>query len=332
LDNLTHTAIGLFLSRAGLKRWTPAATPILLLAANAPDIDVVSLLGGPVTYLHYHRHITHSLIAMPVLALASVALVRFAGRRPVRWLGAFLAALLAVASHLLLDLTNIYGVRLLLPFSAEWLRLDITSVIDLVIWAILFIGIAAPFLGRLVGGEITSGKLAQRNYGRGAAIFALSLVLLYDCARGVLHQRAAAILSSYTYDDAEPLRVAALPDPANPLLWRGLVETDGFYAVEDVNLTGDFDPTRAAIFHKPEPDSAIAAARATETFRVFLGFSQFPLWRVIPVSNPENGKEVTLLDMRFGTPSSPGFAARATVDAQNRVLKTGISFGPARPR
>jgi len=66
MDNLTHTAIGLFLSRAGLNRWTPAATPILLLAANAPDIDIVTLSGGSLNYLHYHRHLTHSLIAMPV--------------------------------------------------------------------------------------------------------------------------------------------------------------------------------------------------------------------------------------------------------------------------
>jgi len=35
MDPLTHTATGLFLSRIGLKRWTPLATPILLLAANA---------------------------------------------------------------------------------------------------------------------------------------------------------------------------------------------------------------------------------------------------------------------------------------------------------
>ncbi len=28
MDNLTHTAVGFFLSRAGLNRWTPRATPI----------------------------------------------------------------------------------------------------------------------------------------------------------------------------------------------------------------------------------------------------------------------------------------------------------------
>ena len=76
MDNLTHTAIGLFLSRAGLNRLTPRATPILLLAANAPDLDVVSWFGGSLNYLHYHRHLTHSLAALPLMVILSVAAVR----------------------------------------------------------------------------------------------------------------------------------------------------------------------------------------------------------------------------------------------------------------
>src|SRR6202790_2400522 len=109
MDPLTHTATGLFLSRIGLKRWSPLATPILMLAANAPDIDIVTASGGSLNYLHYHRHLTHSLVALPLMALLPVLLVRLVARRPVRWLGAWLASAIAVAVHLLLDLTNIYG-------------------------------------------------------------------------------------------------------------------------------------------------------------------------------------------------------------------------------
>jgi len=35
MDNLTHTALGLFLGRAGLNRWTPRATAVLVPAMNA---------------------------------------------------------------------------------------------------------------------------------------------------------------------------------------------------------------------------------------------------------------------------------------------------------
>src|ERR1041384_4515345 len=135
MDNLTHTAVGLFLSRAGLNRTTPLAAPILMLAANAPDIDIVSTAGGSLNYLHYHRHLTHSLAAIPVMAILPVVLVWAVARKPVRWMRAFLAAAIAVGSHLLLDYTNAYGIRLFLPFSAKWLRLDLTPVIDLWIWS-----------------------------------------------------------------------------------------------------------------------------------------------------------------------------------------------------
>ena len=59
----------------------------------------------------------------------------------IAWKMAFLVSLVGVASHLVLDLTNVYGIRLLLPFSARWLRLDITSVVDPWIWAALLLSV-----------------------------------------------------------------------------------------------------------------------------------------------------------------------------------------------
>lgn len=330
MDNLTHTAIGLFLSRAGLREWTPQATPILLLAANAPDVDVLSALGGPGAYLHYHRYLTHSLAAMPLMAAAVVLAVRFAGRRQLSWGKAFCAALIGVASHLLLDWTNPYGVRLLAPFSDLWLRLGTTSVIDLWIWAVLLVGVLAPLLARLVGSEITSGTLRPRRHGRSAAIAALLFVLFYDCGRGVLHARALAALEARVYQGMPPVRATALPGAANPLRWRGVVETRGAFAVADVDLTRDFDPSRATIYEKPDATPALEAARRTALFQEFLRFSQFPLWRVLPVADPENGRQVDVIDLRFGTPADPAFMASAIVDASLHVVHTAFQFGPGR--
>jgi inner membrane protein len=332
MDPLTHTVTGLFLSRAGLKHWTPLATPILLLAANAPDIDIVTAAGGSLNYLHYHRHLTHSLLAMPAMALLPVLVVWAVARKPIHWRGAFFAALIAVASHLLLDLTNIYGIRLLLPFSPQWQRLDLTGVIDLWIWGVLLLGVVGPLIARLVGSEISSGTARERHHGRGLAIFGLVFLLIYNCGRDVLHTRAVASLDSRIYHEATPIRVAALPDPANPLKWKGLVETADFYAVADLNLAAEFDPTRATVFHKPEPDPALDAARRTATFAEFLRFSQFPLWRVSPVSEPENGKLVEVLDLRFGTPLAPGFMASAVLSGKLQVLETHFQWGRIRPR
>ena len=332
MDPLTHTATGLFLSRIGLKRWSPLATPILLLAANAPDIDIVSASGGALSYLHYHRHLTHSILAMPVMAIGTVALVRLVSRKSVNWMGAFFAALIAVASHLLLDLTNTYGVRLLLPFSARWLRLDITNVFDLWIWGIFLLCIAAPFLGRLVGSEIASGGKPHAHHGRGFAWLALAFLAIYDCGRGILHARALSELESRIYDDAAPLRTLAVPGPANPWRWRGVVETADFWAIEDVDLTADFDPTRAAVYHKPPAGPAIDAASRLPVFEDFLRFSQYSLWRVSPAPDMEGGQHVEAMDLRFGTPSAPAFVAAATLDARLNPVSSGFGFGISGPK
>ncbi len=315
-----------------MNRWTPRAAPILILAANVPDIDIVAAAGGSLNYLHYHRHLTHSLAAMPLMALLPVLLVRAAGRKPIRWAGAYCAALLAVASHLLLDLTTSYGIRLFLPFSTDWLRLDLNNVVDLWIWAVFFLAVAGPFLARLVGSEIASGGLRERRHGRGFAVFALSFLLLYYCGRAVLRARADATLEARIYRGSVPLRVAALPGAANPLRWRGLVETADFYAVADVNLAGEFDPSSAAVFPKPEPDPALEAARSSATIREFLRFSQFPLWRVTPAAEPENSRLVEVFDMRFGSPQAPGLMASALIDSANRVVRTSFQFGRIGPR
>jgi inner membrane protein len=333
MDNLTHTAIGLFLSRAGLNRLTPRATPILLLAANAPDMDVVSAAGGSLGYIHYHRHLTHSLAALPLLAIFIVAVVRFAGRKPVNWVGAAIAAAIGIVSHLLLDWTNIYGIRMLLPFSGDWLRLDITSVIDLWIWAVCLLCIAGPFLSRLVGSEIASGGAAARHHGRGFAIFALLFVLSYNSARGALHTRAVSALSSRLYDGALPESVFASPDALNPFRWRGVVGTSGAFVVQDLNLIAP-DPlaARPAMFHIPDPDPAIDAARRSPPVREFLGFAQIPLWRVSPWPEIENGRLVEVFDMRFGSPANPGFMARAVINARDEVVTSEFNFGTPRAR
>jgi inner membrane protein len=289
---------------------------------------VVSAAGGSLAYLKYHRHFTHSLLMAPVIALLPLIIVRVVARKPIAWKMAYVASLAGVASHLALDLTNIYGVRLLLPFSARWLRLDITSVVDPWIWAALLLAVIAPALSRLVGSEIG----APARPGRITPILALALVLLYDCGRAVIHQRAIAILDSRIYEGAAPRRVAAFPDTFNPFRWRGLVEGASFYVLFRWNVQEPFDPGAGEIFYQPDNTAAIRRASETEAFRVFLDFSQYPVWTVTPVSDPPNGISVEVCDLRFGTPRQPGFTATAILDAQLRVTRSWFSFGRAAPR
>jgi inner membrane protein len=329
LDNLTHSLVGLFLARAGFKHVTPRGTAIMVLAANAPDFDTVSFFGGAATYIHWHRNITHSLIAIPFMALLSVAIVRWLGRKEIRWLPAFLIAMVAVASHLILDLTNVYGVRLLLPFSGRWSHWNITPIVDLGLWAILLLGVAAPWFARLVGSEIGERK---REAGGGWAVVALLLFGAYDYGRSVLYDRAAAIMDSHIYHGLTPRRAGAFPGE-NPMIWEGIAELSDAYVQAPIDVVrGRFNPESVVTFYKAERSPAIEAALHTEPFQRFLEFVQYPIWVTEPARELEHATRVSLVDLRFGTPAAPGFEAVATVSDRNQVVDSTFTMGMPRPR
>ena len=328
MDALTHSLTGLLLARAGCNRSTPLATPILIAAANAPDLDYVSALFGPAAYLRYHNGITHSLAALPPLALGCVLLVWIAARSRatsrVRLLPAIAAACLGVASHLGLDAAGSTGIALLAPFSSVPIRLDWVAWLDFVIWAALALAVAGPFLSRLVGQEITSGVLRQRWPGRGFPISALVFLSCFLWGRSVLHERALSQLDAWNYGGEASVRAAALPDPVNPWLWRALVETRDGFALADLNLLRDFDPSRATLYHKPELAPAVEAAARTVEFREFLGRARFPLWRVVPADEPENASVVTVTDLAAGPPSPSAARAEALVSQGQQVLQVTL--------
>ncbi len=143
MDNLTHSLLGLAASKAGLERLSPATTSLCVIAANAPDADIITLVAGRWTYLHHHRGITHSIVGTLALALLIPVLfwlgdqiiARIRKRPPaVKFRGLLLASLIVSATHPLLDWTNNYGVRPLLPWSGQWYYGDLVFILDPFIW------------------------------------------------------------------------------------------------------------------------------------------------------------------------------------------------------
>ena len=65
MEPVTHLLAGACLGRAGLNRKTGLATLTLVLAAEAPDLDVVAYFGGSVSGMAHHRGITHTLLGSP---------------------------------------------------------------------------------------------------------------------------------------------------------------------------------------------------------------------------------------------------------------------------
>jgi inner membrane protein len=316
MDPLTHTLTGLMMSRAGLSRLHERAPLALMLSANAPDIDGLSLLGGIVPYIQYHRSLPHSILFVPLVAALTVVLIGAFRRSFEGWGRLYLLCLAGVASHLLLDWTNTYGVRFLLPFSSAWFHLDLNGLLDPWIFAVLLIAWLMVYIFRLVNAEIG----AKPGSGRGLAIFALVFFVGFDYGKFLLHQRAITMLNSRIYDGSAPARVAAFPVRSNPVEWQGWVETPTFFRQYTVNVMSDFDPSAGTTFFKPDTPAAIAAARATPVFQNFLDFDQYPRWSVTPVPEPEGGNRVELHDLRLP------FHAIAIENRENRVLKSWLEF------
>jgi inner membrane protein len=308
MDNLTHTLTAVMLSRAGLNRWSPHATALLVVAVNAPDLDILSAVAGPASYLHYHRGPTHSILGIPILALLVAALAVLVARKSFSCGRAYALALIGVASNPLLDCANSYGVRLLWPFSERWFNADFIYIVDVWMYVLLALGLVVPWVSALVSSEIG----AQAGKGRGVAVVVLCSLSLYGFGRYLLHERAVAVLDSRIYQSEAPRRVAAMPTPANPFRWTGLVEGKEFFQVfPRLDLLEEFNPSEGAILYKPEPGPEIKRAAQIEQFRVFLGFAQWPLWSVTPVAEPEGGVKVKLVDLRFG--DSRSFFAASTI-------------------
>jgi inner membrane protein len=68
MEPVTHFLTGACLGRAGFNRKTAYATLAAVLAAEAADLDILWGLAGPVEELKHHRGITHTFVAVPVVA------------------------------------------------------------------------------------------------------------------------------------------------------------------------------------------------------------------------------------------------------------------------
>jgi len=194
MDNLTHSLVGLVAAKAGLERLSPMATTVCVLAANAPDLDIVTTLGGKWFYLHNHRGITHSIVGTLTLALlipalfyaGDLILARIRKREPrVKFRGLLIASLILSASHPLMDWTNNYGLRPLLPWNGQWFYGDLVFIVDPWIW--LALG-GAAFL-------LASKRLWQASLWAALALIVTGLVLFLPLQNaGLLHPNIFRVL------------------------------------------------------------------------------------------------------------------------------------------
>ena len=152
MDTITHGIVGALIGKAFFAgepsrapfSWREAPKTVGRVAILActigaifPDIDMVA---GPLTHnslalLTWHRSITHSVVMLPVWALLLAALTWWVARR-VRWpapeFGDLVAIyLVAVGSHIFLDVITSFGTMVWSPLSYSRVSWDLVVIVDL---------------------------------------------------------------------------------------------------------------------------------------------------------------------------------------------------------
>jgi membrane-bound metal-dependent hydrolase YbcI (DUF457 family) len=336
MDNLTHSLFGATLARTPLGRAGRGATAALVLASNAPDIDVVAAAGGALSYLHWHRGPTHGPLGIVLLGLATAGIVWTGSRMldrgrnqqhaPFRSLAAISIA--GVLFHVLMDLPTSYGTRLLSPFLWQWFAVDWMPIIEIY----LLVTLAACLLFGM------RGTAADRR--RNAAIAIVLMAGIY-AVRGVAHGRAIA-LAPRVFGPTLPARcpntlpqrfvdrwprqppalegvkgrclvdIAAMPDFVSPFRWRLVAHLSNAYESQEIDvLDARFRrpaPGNEALWRRAlrEPNQwtpAVLQAAATPAAQVFLGFSRFPAAR--STIRRDGVSIVRWNDMRYIPPGRP---------------------------
>jgi inner membrane protein len=337
MEPVTHFLTGACIGRAGLNRRSVYATLTAVLTAEAADIDVLWGLRGPVEELKHHRGITHTFVAVPVLAGVVVGLVallhlwwerRRLSRlgamkldpdipipyrlqpRTVRWGWLYLTAIISALSHLLLDWTNNYGLRPFFPFNPRWYAGSFVFIAEPLLWALLLLALIVPSLLGLVSGEIGARRNPFR--GQGWAIAALAGMVLLWGWRWTEQRQARALVENQQTATEPVKRMALEPYPIDPFRWHAILETADYYQTAEVNTrTGEVDSDpRRDVLYKPPADAAVEAAKQTALGRVYLDWGTFavlqdagqdPIPGMDPPQLPPNRTWTTVefTDLRF---------------------------------
>jgi len=191
MDNLTHTLFAVTLGRTPLGRAGRGTTTALVLASNAPDIDIIATVRGGASYLRWHRGPTHGALGVVLLGALTAAIVwsiqRSIDRKtdppdatPSASFGMLWAlSALGIFCHILMDLPTSYGTRLLSPFDWHWFAADLMPIVDVYLVAALFAG-------------LLFGQASEASRRRNAAIVLVLMAANYG-VRAVARHEAIAL-------------------------------------------------------------------------------------------------------------------------------------------
>jgi len=340
MEPITHLMTGACLARAGFNRKAAYAAVAMTLAAEAPDLDTLWSIDGPIAAFQHHRGWTHTFLGLPFEAAIVVGAIwlfhRWRTRRttpakppraPVRWGLLYCFSLIALLSHLLLDWTNNYGLRPFFPFNPRWYAGSFVFIFEPVLFLILLAALVAPSLFGLINAEVGARRPAFR--GQSWAIAGLLAMAALWSIRFVEHQKALQLAQSADYNSAPVLRVAADPYPINPFRWQTVAETPRFFQISTADTFNDTIATsdQPYIIYKPPTTLATLVAKRSWLGEIYLDWSQYPVVTETG-TDPDGITTVSFRDLRFlyDTPflagrQNPPLSGTVYVNADRRVVR-----------
>ena len=291
MDNVCHTLVGAAIGEAGLKGRTRFGNPALMIAANLPDVDVL-VFATSIPAVSFRRGWTHGLLAQAFLPIAFTLVLLLWDRLrpstdpatpPARIGPLLLISYLGVLSHVLLDLLNNYGVRLLMPFSNRWLYGDSVFIVDIWMWLLLGLGV---YRSRRRG----SVRPARRAL-VAVSVYVLAMVISAASARAIVR-------NEWIREHGTPPRHLMVgPLPVTPLSKAVIVDAGDHFETGTFSWIG----RRTVMDSTPLPNlastGAVVLARSNPYLQALLRWSRFPYFDVAPA---EGGTAVTFTDLRFG--------------------------------
>ena len=288
MDPLTHMALGGALAHAVMSRRCRFALLAGAAGALLPDADVfLAGQGSSVAGYVLHRHFTHALVLIPVMALIAAAPFALFRSTRAHWPGIYLASLLGAATHGLLDAATAYGTHLLWPFSNARVSWDVVSVIDPAFTAILLIGLL----------------LALRRKTIRPAWLALAGCALYMGFAAMQHERALSAQRQLAESRGQTVeRSRAIPLLGHMFAWRSVYQHDGVLYADAIRLLPFTAPRirsgeTVPLLRIDDATLAHASPQAAQDLRLFAHFADGFIARI-------PGRPDLIGDMRYATPAN----------------------------
>ncbi|MBA4045786.1 MAG: metal-dependent hydrolase [Erythrobacter sp.] len=329
MDNLTHSLVGAVMGQAGLKKTTGLAMPALIIGANLPDVDAACFFWLEGTeHLAFRRGITHGPPALVLLPLILAGLLwgydrwqtrrgtRPEARLPVRFRWLYAMAFIGCLSHPFFDWLNVYGIRLLEPFSSQWFYGDTLFIIDVWLWALLIAAVWVSRRREKAGG----GWMRPAQAG-------IAAVLAYVGVNGWISQQA-----SMAGQRALELGVSPIASPVPLAFWeRELI----FYGKQETPAPNallrrwslvrgvEQGPWQGIGGHFPLViNEGEVVPRSLDEFKSDPQVAAFLFWSRTPVAECQSGS-VVLYDARYYDPRARDRFSVALPDVKCEELPAG---------